>query len=50
MNWPALQLEIECSNEVYVLIRKDIEREGLYMDDDEFEESLKLKESSIIKI
>ena len=40
MDWPALQLEIECSYEVYVLIRKDIEREGLYVDDDEFDESL----------
>lgn len=47
MDWPALQLEIECSNEVYVLIRKDIEREGLYVDDDEFDESLKLKESGM---
>ena len=42
-DWPALQLELVCSNEAYVLIRKDIEREGLYMDDDEFDESLKLK-------
>ncbi|MBO7212360.1 MAG: hypothetical protein J6V44_15340 [Methanobrevibacter sp.] len=46
-DWPALQLELVCSNEAYVLIRKDIEREGLYMDDDEFDESLKLKESGI---
>lgn len=42
-DWPALQLELVCSTEAYVLIRKDIEREGLYMDDDEFDESLKLK-------
>lgn len=47
MDWPALQLEIECSNEAYVLIRKNIEREGLYVDDDEFDESLKLKESGM---
>ena len=39
MDWPALQLELVCSTEAYVLIRKDIEREGLYMDDDEFDES-----------
>lgn len=40
MDWPALQLEIECSKEVYVFIRNDIEREGLFVDDDDMEESI----------
>ena len=35
MGYPAIQLEIECSNEAYVYIKNDIEKEGLFMDLDE---------------
>lgn len=35
MGYPAIQLEIECSNEVYVYIKIDLEKEGLFMDLDE---------------
>jgi hypothetical protein len=37
MDYTALQLEIECSYEAYVLIKKDIERAGLYIDDEDYE-------------
>ena len=35
MGYPALQLELVCSNEAYTYIRYDLEKEGLYMDLDE---------------
>ena len=42
-DWPALELEIECSYRAYEEIYNDIKREGLYMDDDDecFDEGLK---------
>ena len=32
-DWPALQLELNCSNEPYVLIYDELERAGLFMDE-----------------
>ena len=36
MDYDALELELECSYEVYSIIRKELEREGLYMDDEDY--------------
>lgn len=33
-DWPALMLELNCSNEPYVLIFDELERAGLFMDED----------------
>lgn len=36
MDYDALELELNCSYEVYSLIRKELEKEGLYMDDEDY--------------
>ena len=47
MGYPAAQLEIECSNEAYVYIKIDLEKEGIFMDldDEDFNEGCHGKKS-----